>query len=440
VSPALTFGALGAALLPIAAAAALKIAVAQSALPPLEPETGRLALDRNGTLLRPFPVADGRWRLPIAPEAVDPLFIRTLIAYEDRRFYEHRGVDTIALGRAAWQFIRHSRPVSGASTLTMQVARLAAGQSTRSAGAKLRQIISALALERRLTKAEILSLYLKLAPYGGNVEGVRAAALAYLGKEPRRLNPAEAALLVALPQAPEARRPDRHASAARRARDRVLDRVAGAGVLTAEDVAAARREPVAAARQAFPMLAPHLTARAVAAAPDRATHRLTLDAGLQSRLQALAAERARSFADPVSVAILATDHTTGDILASVGSSDLFDARRGGFVDMTQAVRSPGSTLKPLIYGLAFESGVAHPETLIEDRPIDFAGYAPENFDRIFHGTVNVRRALQLSLNVPRSSCLRRSGRRGSWRACGVAVCAPSSPMSRRPAWRSGSAA
>jgi penicillin-binding protein 1C len=383
-----------------AAPLALKAAVQRVELPDLHPPTGTLVLDREGKLLRPFAIANGRWRLATTLADVDPLFVRTLIAYEDRRFRNHRGVDVRALGRAALQLVATGRPVSGASTITMQVARLLAGQSTRSPGGKLSQILTALALERALSKDAILELYLTLAPYGGNIEGIRAATLAYFGKEPRRLTPAETALLVALPQSPEGRRPDRHPMRAEAARDRILARAADAGVLSAEDVAAASTEPVPDARKPFPMLAAHAASRLVAEAPGAPLRRLTIEAGLQGRLEMLAAERAAAISDSVSVAILVADHKTGEILASIGSSGLFDERRDGFVDMTRAVRSPGSTLKPLIYGLAFEQGIAHPETLIEDRPVDFAGYSPENFDREFHGTVTLRRALQLSLNVP----------------------------------------
>ncbi len=393
--------ALGAAFMMTAAAPlGLKAAVVRVELPELRQETGAVVLDRNGVLLRPFAIADGRWRLPATLADVDPLFVNTLIAYEDARFRRHRGVDIRALGRAAVQLVMHGRPVSGGSTLTMQVARLLRRESTRSPGGKWDQILTALALEQRLSKDDILNLYLTLAPYGGNIEGIRAASLAYLGKEPRRLNPAEAALLVALPQAPEGRRPDRNPQRAQAARDRVLARAFDRDVLTAEDVVAAATEPVPKARQPFPMLAAHTASRLHAAEPARPVHRLTIEAAAQGRLEQLAGERARSISDAVSVAILVADHGTGETIASVGSSGLFDLRRDGFVDMTRAVRSPGSTLKPLIYGLAFEQGVAHPETLIEDRPIDFAGYAPANFDREFHGTVSLRRALQLSLNVP----------------------------------------
>jgi penicillin-binding protein 1C len=383
-----------------AAPLALRQHIASIDPPSLEIPTGVVALDRNGLLLRPFVVADGRWRLDVSREDVDPLLVGMLEAFEDRRFRQHHGVDMLAFARAAWQMATSGRIVSGGSTLTMQVARLLEGRSTRSAGGKLDQVVTALVLEANYTKDEILGAYLRLAPYGGNIEGVRAASLAYFGKEPRRLTPAEAALLVALPQSPEARRPDRDPQAARAARDRVLERALAAGVIDADEAAAAMSEPVPEARLPFPMLAAHMTERLVREEPGNPILQLTLDSVLQARLERLAAARAATIAPEVSVAILVADHQTGEILASVGSAGLFEEGRAGFVDMTLAERSPGSALKPFIYGIAFEMGLAHPESLVEDRPTGFAGYEPQNFDREFHGTVTVRRALQLSLNVP----------------------------------------
>jgi len=255
-----------------------------------------------------------------------------------------------------------------------------------------------------LTKADILTLYLELAPYGGNIEGIRAASLAYFGKEPRHLTLGETALLVALPQSPELRRPDRFPDIARAARDRVLDRFAATGVAPADEIALARAEPVPGSRHAMPMLAPHAADRAVASSPEEQVHRLTLDLVLQKNLEELARQRLRALAatlgPDVSLAILAVDNATGEVLAHVGSPDYFDVRRAGQVDMTQALRSPGSTLKPFIYGLGFEDGIIHPETLIEDRPVSYNGYAPKDFDSTFQGTVTVRQALQQSLNVP----------------------------------------
>jgi penicillin-binding protein 1C len=368
-----------------------------------------LVVDRDGRLLRPYTTYQGRWRLPATREDVDPRFFNLLFAYEDKRFLAHHGVDMLALGRAFGQLVRNGHIVSGASTLSMQVARLLEPRSERSFMAKLRQMVRAVEIEHALSKDQILALYLSLAPYGGNLEGIRAASLAYFGKEPRRLNLAESALLVALPQSPEQRRPDRALAAAHDARDRVLDRFAAAGAVPADEVAAAKREEVPDGRRPLPMLAPLSADAAVAAAPGRSLHRLTIDATLQKNLEELARERAHVLGANLSVAILAVDPATGEVLARVASADYFDASRCGQVDMTQALRSPGSTLKPFIYGLGFEDGFIHPETLIEDRPIRYGGYAPENFDLTFQGTVTVRRALQMSLNVPAVAVLDKVG-------------------------------
>lgn len=368
-----------------------------------------IVVDRSGKLLRAYATPDGRWRLPASPDDVDPRLIKVLLGYEDRRFYEHDGVDLYALSRAAFQLITKGHIVSGGSTLSMQVARLLEPREKRSFGAKARQIVRALELERSLSKRDILSLYLTLAPYGGNLEGVRAASLAYFSKEPKRLTLSESALLVALPQSPERRRPDRHAEAAQAARDGVLDRVAGQGLVPPDEVLRAKADPVPTERKQLPTLAPHAADAVVIAEPNIRVHRLTIDAPLQTALENLARDRARVLGPEVSVAILAVDNATGEVLAHVGSADYFDARRAGQVDMTQALRSPGSTLKPFIYGLGFEDGLIHPETLIDDQPQRYGNYVPENFDLTFQGTVSIRKALQLSLNGPAIAVLGRVG-------------------------------
>jgi len=376
--------------------------IATADLPPLTPAVSATVLDRGGTLLRAYQVGTGLWRLPVTASEVDRDYIALLLAYEDKRFREHGGVDLRAMVRAAWSSAKAGRIVSGGSTITMQVARLLEDAPTRSVRTKLRQIRVALALERRLDKDAILDLYLTLAPFGGNIEGVRAGALTWFGKEPRRLTPAQAALLVALPQSPETRRPDRHPGQARAARDRVLARVVGSGALPPGDARAARTESVPTARLPFPQHAAHLADRVKR---PNATIRTTLDATVQADLETLLTDRARSLGPAVSAAAIALDHITGEIVARVGSAGTADARRKGYVDMTRAVRSPGSTLKPLIFGLAFEQGLAHPETLIDDRPMTFGRYAPLNFDRQWHGTVSIRRALHLSLNIPAVAAL-----------------------------------
>ena len=369
-------------------------------LPPLALATSVQVLDREGALLRAYTVADGRWRLAVTPDEVDPGFATALMAYEDKRFLHHNGVDGRALTRAVAQAVWNGRVVSGGSTLTMQVARLLEEGTTGEVAGKLRQMRVAWALERRLTKDEILGLYLMLAPYGGNLEGIRAATLSYFGKEPKRLTPAEIALLVAIPQSPESRRPDRHVARATAARDRVLARAIQDGLIDADQATAARTEPVPATRKSFPALAAHLADRGRMGDPSAQTHRLTLDRSLQIALETLAAEVVAGHGDRLQIALVVADHQTGEILASVGSAGFTEDTRAGFVDMTQALRSPGSTLKPLVYGLAFDEGLAHPETLIEDRPSDFSGYRPQNFDRQYRGTIRAREALQQSLNIP----------------------------------------
>jgi penicillin-binding protein 1C len=370
-------------------------------------------VDREGRLLRAYATGEGRWRLPATVVDVDPRFFDMLLAFEDKRFRAHHGVDPLALVRAAFQLATSGRIRSGASTLTMQVARLLEPRSGRSLVAKLRQIVRAIEIERALTKDEVLSLYLDLAPYGGNIEGIRAASLVYFGKEPRRLSLGEAALLVALPQSPEARRPDRSVEAARKARNRVLDQFAALGSVPADEIVLAKAEPVPAGRGPMPMLAPHAADRAIAEIPAGSEVRLTIDADLQRNLEQLARERVRTLAQTlgseVSLGMLVVDNATGEVRGHVGSPDYFDARRAGQVDVTQALRSPGSTLKPFIYGLGFEDGFIHPETLIEDRPARYGGYAPKNFDLTFQGTVTVRKALQQSLNLPALAVLDQVG-------------------------------
>jgi penicillin-binding protein 1C len=399
----------GGALALLAAAAVAWVAALGP--PPFAAVEARSAtiVDRNGRLLRAYAMEDGRWRLPVKLAEVDPAYIDVLLAFEDKRFRDHHGVDPLAIGRAALQFVTHGRIVSGGSTITMQVARLIEPRRDRSVATKLRQIVRAIQIERRLSKDEILDLYLALAPFGGNLEGVRSASLAYFGKEPRRLSLAEAALLAALPQSPETRRLDRHPAAARIARDRVLSRLAESGRVSAEDAAHAAAESVPRQRKPMPILAPHATDRIMANSDRRSHIALTIDANLQRNLEALARDRANALGPDISIGILAIDNASGDILARVGSPDYFDTRRAGQVDMTRAVRSPGSTLKPFIYGLAIEDGFIHPESLIDDRPIRYGSYAPENFDMTFQGTVTMRKALQLSLNVPAIALLDRVG-------------------------------
>jgi len=373
--------------------------------------TSVIVVDRNDHLLRAFTTSNGRWRLPLSQKDVAPHYYDLLLNFEDKSFYEHKGVVPKAFLRAAWQWGRNGRIISGGSTLTMQVARLIAlhtsqmnGQKSsrqrKSLWTKFAQIKLAFRLEKHLSKQQILELYLQLAPFGGNLEGVRAASLAYFGKEPKSLSIAEAATLVAIPQSPENRRPDRHPSRAKKARNRVLKRAYMNGVISKGDYLYALRQKMISKRLAFPMIAPHLSEQVVVANKKDKIVKTTLQRHLQEKLETLARSHAHRLGKGLSAAILVVNHQTGEVLSHVGAADYFDHDRFGPIDMTGRIRSPGSTLKPFIYGMGFDAGLAHPETLIEDAPVRYGLYAPENFDGKFHGTVTLRKALQSSLNIP----------------------------------------
>jgi penicillin-binding protein 1C len=367
-----------------------------------------LVIDADGGLLAPFTTGDGKWRLPVTAGEVDARYLRMLVAYEDKRFERHPGVDPLALARALVQWARAGRIVSGASTLTMQTVRLLEPRP-RTIGAKMIEMARALQLEWHYDKETILGIYLTLAPFGGNLEGVRASSLFYFGKEPDRLTDAEAALLVALPQSPEMLRPDRNAVAARAARDRVIARMEAANVLSdgVADEAAAQAVPTQ--RQPAARVAPHLVERLHRADSGRAVIRTFIDGGLQTQLETLARRYQLKLEEGATIALLLVENEGRKVRSYIGSGDYFDQGRLGQNDMVQAIRSPGSTLKPFVYGLAFDDLIIHPETIVVDRPMRFGDYAPENFDKHYRGELTAREALQLSLNLPVVALLNRMG-------------------------------
>src|SRR3984957_15967925 len=382
---------------------------------------------RDGSLLRPFLSKDGYWRLKTNIRDVAPRYLVLLKAYEDQRFDAHWGVAPAALSRALAQLARGGHVVSGGSTLTMQAARLL---EPRPHGliSKIFQMARALQLEERYSKDEILSIYLTLAPMGGNLEGVRAASLAYFGKEPASLDLSESALLVALPQSPARKRPDRHAIAAKAGRDKVLARMVDEGIVARSDSEVVRHEGVASLRLSMPLSAPHLAQRLVSgvaafqAAPrcravgcgqdargPRDAYRIvtTIDADLQSSVERMVAREKNYLDDGGSLAIVVVENNTRNVLAYIGGTDYWG--RSGQIDLARRARSPGSALKPFIYGLAFDDLVLHPSTMMEDAPMSFGDYAPRDFEGAFQGAVTARDALRMSLNVPAVTVLDRIG-------------------------------
>jgi len=421
----------GQRLLSLIAVAALTCAAGALALDRLFPPDLSHYLDRSteivdakGRLLRAFTTADGKWRLATSVEDVDPLYLQLLKAYEDRRFDEHWGVDPLAVTRAAAQLVGRGRIISGASTLSMQAARLLEPRP-RGTLTKILQAARALQLEWRYSKREVLGIYLTLAPMGGNLEGVRAASLAYFGKEPGRLNAAEAALLVAIPQSPERRRPDRAAASAKAARDRVLARGFEHGVIDERLLAFALSRPAPTQRLSLPMQAPHLASWLAARAQGRIVP-TSLRMELQSSLAQLLQDERGQQADRPQIALVAVDNRTREVVAWLGGEDYFG--RAGQVDLVRARRSPGSALKPLIYAMAFDDRWLHPESTVHDVAMRFRDWAPRNFDHGHQGAVTVRRALQQSLNVPAVLTLERVGPQrfiATLRAAGTAPGLPS---------------
>ncbi|MBB4814536.1 penicillin-binding protein 1C [Pseudomonas rhodesiae] len=367
-------------------------------LPLPQDDLARVVLAEDGTPLWRFADADGVWRYPVQTNEVSPYYLDALLTYEDRWFYQHPGVNPLALVRATWQNLAGERVVSGGSTLSMQVARLLDPHS-RTLHGKLRQLWRTAQLEWHLSKAEILNLYLNRAPFGGTLQGVAAASWAYLGKSPAQLTHAEAALLAVLPQAPSRLRPDRHPQRAQQARDKVLRRLAEFQVWPQTAVDEALEEPLLLAPRQEPSLAP-LLARRLNRPDSPPLIRTTLDASLQRRLEDLLLGWRARLPEHTSAAILVVEEETMAVRAYLGSVDINDARRFGHVDMVSALRSPGSTLKPFLYGMALDDGLIHSESLLQDVPRRYGDYRPGNFSMGFTGAVPASTALSSSLNLP----------------------------------------
>jgi penicillin-binding protein 1C len=355
----------------------------------------RKVMDRNGNLLWMSLSSDEKYRVyqplgDIAPEA-----IRATLLQEDRFYNFHPGINPVAVARSCWQLISGSRMRSGASTISMQVARLRFHLKTRSFAGKLRQMLLALQIERHYSKAQILEAYLNLAPYGGNIEGIEAASEIYFGKPASRLTLPEAAALCVIPQNPVRRglRPGAENPALTKAQNRLLTRLGAAREM--RDFRA-RRETER------PFLAPHFTRQVLRADESHHDIATTLNLDQQRILEDRIAETIagkRTLGVTNAAAMLVDAHGM-QVLAQVGSAKFSDESIDGQVDCTASARSPGSALKPFIYALALEQGLIHPLSILQDAPRSFGGYNPENFDREFVGPIRAADALARSRNIP----------------------------------------
>ncbi len=370
-------------------------------------ETSRTIVDHQGQWLYATTNPTQKWRFPVEISKLDPLYLQMLLRFEDKRFWDHYGLDPLAMGRAIWQLIKQGRITSGGSTITMQLARLLEPKP-RTVRSKIIEIIRAFQLESTYTKEEILQAYLTLAPYGGNVEGVVGASMRYFGKLPYALSISEAATLVSLPQSPEHNRPDRHPKQSKTARDKVLKIAKETGLLTPSLYTKATDTPITGRRFSFPRYAPHLSQRLLRRS-DKMTIQTTLDSTLQQQLEQWAAQQGSRLPKGTTLASLIIQNHAASILAYLGSHDMFSPKVAGFVDMIPVPRSPGSALKPFIYGLGFEKHLIHPNTLIMDRETRFGDYLPHNYSREYTGEVSIAYALQHSLNIPAVKVLQKLG-------------------------------
>ncbi len=366
---------------------------------PLEDDFSSVVTDVNGEPLRSFTNASEQWRYPITDRQLGDNYKALLIGYEDRWFYQHPGINPLAILRAGWQNVRAGRVISGGSTLTMQVARLL-DPHERSFSGKLKQVLRAFQLEWQLSKTDILNLYINRAPFGGTLSGVQAASYSYFGKPANALSDAQAALLAVLPQAPSRWRPDRYPQRARQARDKVLRRMAALQLWPQARVTDALAEPVVSLNRKPVRVAPLLARRLRSECADCSQIQTLIRRDLQQGVEALLRQQSRRFPAGVSAAVIAMDNRDGAVRVYAGSADFLNSERFGHVDMIRAVRSPGSTLKPFLYGMALEEGLIHSQSLLSDAPRYRQAYRPANFSGGFNGPVSATAALQRSLNIP----------------------------------------
>lgn len=353
---------------------------------------------RNGEVLSVFLSKDDKWRLNSSVQDVSQKYVESLLFIEDRHFYIHPGVNPFAIIRASWQWLRTGRVVSGGSTITMQLVRLLEPRP-RTVRSKWIEIVRAFEFEMKLSKNEILDAYLTLIPMGGNLESIRAASYRYFGKEPKILSLSEVSLLIALPQSPEVRRPDKRLQNATLTSKEIGTKLVERGFFPKQDMDEFTRDAFE-VLYAFPSSAWHASSLLVRSNKDKTTHRhqTTIDYRLQRQVEMKAASSEHRLDPESNLAILIAEASTGNILAYLGSLGL--SSRSGFMDLTHAVRSPGSAMKPFIYGLAIDDRLIDDQTVLFDSPTSFAGYNPANFDSGYRGPVRMGFALQQSLNVP----------------------------------------
>lgn len=372
-------------------------------------EYSTIVTDNRGEVVHAFLTKDQQWRMKTELAEISPLLRKTIVAKEDRYFYFHPGINLLAAGRAFLQNLLHARRTSGASTITMQVARLLQPKK-RTYLNKAVEMFRALQLEGKFSKDEILQLYLNLVPYGGNVEGVKSASLLYFKKNPDHLSLAEITALSIIPNRPSTLVIGKNNDRVIQERNRWLHQFATENIFTQKEIRDALDEPLTATRGIVPTYIPHLANRLKARSTGIIHTYIDMDK--QLTIEKLVADNARSLAlkNIRNAAVMVIDNQSHQVIAYVGSANFKDTTDDGQVNGAAAIRQPGSTLKPLLYGLCIDQGLLTPKTVITDAPVNYQGYAPENYDRKFNGYVSMEYALEHSLNIPAVKSLRLLGK------------------------------
>ena len=369
-----------------------------------------IIVDQKGKVIHAFLSEDEKWRMKTELSEITPLMKKAFLEKEDQYFYYHPGVNPLAIGRALINNIFRGRKTSGASTITMQVVRMLEPRE-RTVFSKAIEIFRALQLEWHLSKEEILQLYINLAPYGGNIEGVKSAAQLYFGKAPQQLSLAEVVTLTIIPNRPTSLRIGKNNILVVQERNKWLKRLLEANVFPSSEIEAALNEPLTAKRLKAPREAPHLCRRLVYQHPELDIIPSTVNSAVQEKCRQLGYSYSRriSYLKINNLAIVVINNKTLEVEAYVGSPDFGDTEHSGQVDGITAVRSPGSTLKPMVYAMGFDAGYITPKSIMYDVPTNFDGYMPENFDKKFNGAVSVEEALAYSLNIPAVKMLEQVG-------------------------------
>lgn len=371
-------------------------------------EYSTIITDDKGEVVNAFLTKDQKWRMKTELDEISPLLRKTIIAKEDKHFYSHPGVNPFAVIRAIFSNIFHMRRMSGASTITMQVAKMLE-PGKRNIWSKFREMFRAFQLELKYSKKEILQMYLNLVPYGGNIEGVKAASLLYFKKNPDHLSLAEITALSIIPNKPGVMIPGKNNDFIVKERNRWLEKFAKRKVFTKKEIEDALAEPLTASRGSVPHYIPHLSYKLKKQGGDIIKTNINMNTQLKTEKLVEDYIRTQRLKNIKNAAVVIIDNKTHKIITYVGSSNFNDTTDGGQVNGANAVRQPGSTLKPLMYAMCFDEGLLTPKTVITDVSVNYSGYAPENYDEKFNGYVSIEYALEHSLNIPAVKGLRLLG-------------------------------